>query len=300
MQVVNTQANQQVVPFPMTVSGLIRSTIVLAPDLVEMPRLITNIKGLYSNQFRNIKIARMTELANNSQKAQEDTEKVKETFNEIIKTMQRLFTQKSVVFKGEGERQACMWLLCTMFCDNLNLPNKKCVFYSGIGFGEFWALTYRMYQNGQISFREAIWLAKLRGDRMSLLTEKYYRIIVKEENKKTLNAMISKHSNIGMLTLKNNKYYLYGTQRDLEKIAKFYKLEMQESIPYFTQYFSQFIRTYAKRFPYAESTIDSQLILSKEAINIEKLVVRQCCTGFNERVLREEIACYEPFELREL
>lgn len=300
MQVVNIPANQQVVPFPMAVSGLIKSTIVLAPDLVEMPRLVTNIKSIYSSQFRNVKITRMMELANKSQKAHEDSEKIKETFNEIIKTMQGLFAQKKVTFKGEGERQACMWLLCTMFCDNLNLPNEKNIFYSGIGFGEFWALTYRMYQTGQISFREAIWLTKTRGDRMSMLTERYYKIVVKEENKQNLYSKISKNSNIGILTLKNNRYYLYGTQRDLEKVSKAYKLEMQESIPYFTQYYSQFIRSYAKRFPYAESTIDSQLILSKEPSSIEKLIIRQCCNSFNERALREEIACYEPFELREI
>ena len=301
MQVeITAYPKQQVPSYPMATSGLIQSTIVLAPDLVDMPRLITNFKSIYSIQFRNLKFNRMLDLANNSKKASEDTEKIKETFNEIIKNFQRALLQKEVTFKSEGERQACMWLLCTIFCDNLKLPDKKNVFYSGIGFGEFWALTYRMYQNGQISFREALWLTKTRGDRMSLLTEKYYRISVKEVNRKNLNALISKKSNVGMLSLKNDHYYLYGTQRDLDKVAKSYKVKLEDSIPYFTQYYSQLIRSYAKRFPCAESAVDSQIILFREAPSIEKLLISQCCNGFNERILREEIACYEPFSLKEI
>lgn len=301
MQVeITVQPKQPVPAYPMATSGLIKSTIVLAPDLVEMTRLITNFKSMYSSQFRNLRFNRMLDLANNSKKANEDTEKIKETFNEIIKNFQRTLLQKEVAFKSEGERQACMWLLCTIFCDNLKLPDKKNVFYSGVGFGEFWALTYRMYQNGQISFREALWLTKTRGDRMSLLTEPYYRISVKEENRKNLNALISKKSNVGMLSLKNNRYYLYGTQRDLDKIAKSYKVQLENSIPYFTQYYSQFMRIYAKRFPCSDSAVDSQIILFRDAPSIEQLLIRQCCNGFNERILREEIACYEPFTLKEI
>lgn len=287
--------------FPMTVSGLIKSTIVLAPDLIELPRLMNNMKNIYSPKFRNAKLSRMEDLAKNSQKANEDSEKMMQYFNEMIDKMKHhFFAKKEVAFENEGDRQACMWLLCTIFCDNLNLPNKKNIFYSGIGFGEFWALTYRMYKKGQISFREAVWLAKNRGTRMSLLTDEYYVLSVREERKADLLALMSKNSDVGILSLKENQYYLYGKKKELEKVANHYRVEMKKSIPFFTQYYSQMMRTYAKRFPFAEEEVDEQLILMKNADTIEQLVKNQACTRFDENALRREIAFYEPYQLKEI
>ena len=47
-------------------------------------------------------------------------------------------------------------------------------------------------------------------------------------------------------------------------------------------------------------TMRGTVTASQDAPSIEKLLIRQCCNGFNERILREEIACYEPFTLKEI
>ena len=282
-------------------SCLIKSTIVLAPDLVELPRLIDNIRLFYSHKFREIKLARLIDLAKKSYKAEEDAENICHYFDEIMAKMKWIFSHKGKVdFKNEGEKQACMWLLCTLLCDNFQLPNKKNVFYTGVGFGEYWALTYRMYQLGQISFREAVWLTKSRGERMSLLMDKYYMVTIKEEDRSFLCNMLPKNSKVGILTLKQNRHYLYGTEEELKRVAKHYKVEMKESLPYFSQYISRFIYTYAKKFPFAEAPTDSQLILSREVESIEQLIIKQCCNKFNERAIRQEIAYYEPYTIKEI
>jgi len=298
---ITTQTNFSSQVLPKTETGLIKSTIVLAPDLVEMPRLIKNARMLYASTFRKVKEPRLKDLSLKGLKAQEDSEKICKYFDEIVKKMRWILSHNvEPFFETEGDRQACMWLLCTIYCDNMMLPNRKNVFYSGVGFGEFWALTYRMYQLEQISFREAIWLAKRRGDRMSLIMEPYYTVSVREKKKEYLYALLPKKSKIGILSTTRHYYHLYGTQEELRRVAEYYKAEVKESIPFFSSYLLNFVRPYAERFPMADQEPDTQLILSRQTEDIEELIVKQVCNRFDEDMLRTEISFYEPNEIREI
>lgn len=278
---------------------LIQSTIVLAPDLVDLPRLITNVRR-YSFSYRKLKLERLKELAENSANFSNDDESVNKTFEEVFAKITWIFThpEGKVTFDDDGEKQACMWLLCTMFCDQLKLLEKKNVFYAGTGFGEFWALTYRMYKTKQISFKMAVKLAKSRGTKMSLCMGQYSVLNVKELKRDNLYSLLPKKTNIGVLALNHGRYYLYGKDEELKRIARSYDAKPKKSVPYFTPYLTTFARLYAMRFPNANSPVDPQIISANEVNSNYQLLIKQLCESADERMLMKEISCYEPYDLK--
>ena len=283
-------------------NGLIESTIVLAPDLIELPRLLKKIRQSYSLGERLRKLNRFQKLADKSVVHLRDAENVDKTYGLMWRKFYQFCLQKedSISFANEGEKQSFMWILCTIFCDTFQLPDNKSIFYTGIGFGEFWALTYRMYQVGKISLQEGIYLSKIRGDRMTLLTDSFYEVHVRESKKQTLYALLPKNGKVGVLALKKNQYYLYGKKDDLEKVVKHYNVTMQESIPYFSSYLLDFANAFAKRFPCGEEKLDNQLIFPKEYRSIQGFVKSQFSSCADEEAVRREISFYEPNVIRRI
>lgn len=283
-------------------SGLIKSTIVLAPDLVDFSRLLDNIRNLFPPVYRNVKLRRFREMAEKSHHAQEDSETIRKCFDGILEKMEYLFFHKvkDDFFQNSGEKQACMWLLCTMYCDNLHLPEQKNIFYTGIGFGEFWALTYRMYLTGKISFREAVQQAKLRGISMELLADPYYVVHVKDMKKERIIAFLPRQPKVGILATKGNQYYLYGTKEDLRRIAYHCSLSMQRSLPFFSQYMYVMSQQYSRRFPHGEEAIDPQVIYLSNVTSLKSLVEKQFYECVDEAAIRRELSCYEPCSIKEI
>lgn len=303
MQLHSSQSMQELKEkWQTTKEGLILSTIVLAPDLIDLPRLLRNFKQKYSYQERLKKLNWIREVAEESSKRKEETEAIQKSFEMIWQGFSKICLQEKEenLLKNEGEKQAFMWLLCTIFCDGFHLPNQKNIFYTGIGYGEFWAVTYRMYQVGQISLKEAVYLARSRGNRMSLTMEPYYMVHIRENKRQSVYAFLPRNSKAGVLATKKTHYYLYGKAEDLKKIAVCYSVEMQESVPYFSNYLLDFAHAFARRFPCGENAIDDQIILTRGYKNIEELIKWQFCSRVDEEAIRKEISYYEPNLVRNI
>lgn len=282
-----------------TKRSLISSTIVLAPDLVEMPRVVKRLRYSRSPTFCRKGFERLEQLANQGALARKDSLSDVRVFESTCqKARQLLLPKQELSFESEGERQACMWLLCSLIVGRWNLPESKTIFYSGFGFGEFWALTYRMYLTGKISLRGAVRLAKQRGIAMSLYAGERYMVSVYEPDAKILYQILPCNFDGGILSTCLKYHYIYGKKEQLEGVADYYRARLQESLPFFSRDLKKVARDYVARFPPIDNQVDSQVIVADEEASLRRLLIDEFCTSCQERKLMRVLACYEPMTLR--
>lgn len=187
--------------------------------------------------------------------------------------------------------QPLMWILTTIHW-RLEREAMKTegqtfdkTYYAGCSFGEFWAITYNLYENKKINLLEAVFLAYFRGKTMrdciksfeNNKNTEFGKAIFKPANSDEKQMILQNVSElekyfnrpIGKLYLRNGLCCFFGAEHSLKGLARKFKGRFIPSMPFHSKYLLKAGRDFVGKLNKSQefkSKVDMLALLSEDVI----------------------------------